>query len=84
MVKRWSAAIFKIHMKVFCLVELRGLEPLTPCLQNSADVSRTVPDVGLIISLDHLRSARFGAVATDGGYRPGQSSDPAIPPAPAS
>jgi hypothetical protein len=36
--------------------------------------------VGLITCLGHLRFARFGAVATGGGYRPGQSSDPAIPP----
>jgi len=36
---------------VFCLVELRGLEPLTPCLQNSPDpspdVSARVPDCRL-------------------------------------
>jgi hypothetical protein len=54
------------------LVELRGLEPLTPCLQNSADLSRTVPDVGLVTCTGHVRPARFGVVATGCGYRTGR------------
>jgi hypothetical protein len=29
----WSIARFTIRAGTFCLVELRGLEPLTPCLQ---------------------------------------------------
>ena len=61
-------------------MELRGLEPLTPCLQSSADVFLTVPDVGLITCRGRLRSAWFGVVATGRGYRRGRSSDPAIPP----
>jgi hypothetical protein len=40
----WSGADFNIQLNAFCLVELRGLEPLTPCLQSSKgrfpDVSR--------------------------------------------
>jgi hypothetical protein len=31
-----------IFVREFCLVELRGLEPLTPCLQSMAKVSSTV------------------------------------------
>jgi len=58
-----------ILRRVFCLVELTRLELVTPCLQNSADVSRTVPDVGFITCSDHLRSTRFGTVATEHGYR---------------
>jgi hypothetical protein len=30
----WSTTDFKIHINTFCLVELSGLEPLTPCLQS--------------------------------------------------
>jgi hypothetical protein len=67
--------------ETFCLgVELTRLELVTPCLQNSADMFRTVPDVGLSACRDRLRSARFGVVATGRGYRRGRSSDPAIPP----
>ena len=29
------AATFVILCRVFCLVELRGLEPLTPCVQSN-------------------------------------------------
>ncbi len=31
---------------VFCLVEPRGLEPLTPCLQSPLRLSRTVHGLG--------------------------------------
>ena len=46
--KLWSAAVFKIHAKVFCLVELRGLEPLTPCLQTT----------GNLVGKSHYRTSR--------------------------
>lgn len=42
----WSRAGFKIRPEVFGLVELRGLEPLTPCLQNPHQVSGTVSGLG--------------------------------------
>jgi hypothetical protein len=31
-----------IFVREFCLVELRGLEPLTPCLQSMDNVSSAV------------------------------------------
>jgi hypothetical protein len=37
-----SMAYFMIRPGSFGLVELRGLEPLTPCLQSMAEVSSTV------------------------------------------
>ena len=61
-------------------MELRELEPLTPCLQSSADVFLTVPDMGLITCRGRLRSAWFGVllqvVATGvAGVGPCHSSD---------
>ena len=38
----WSTACFKIWAGSFCLVELRGLEPLTPCLQTEGSTSTAV------------------------------------------
>jgi hypothetical protein len=56
------------HRLVFCLVELRGLEPLTPCLQNTRRLSDTVAHLGLQprrVGLDRLVS--FPVVVRIGG-----------------
>jgi hypothetical protein len=55
---------------VFCLVELRGLEPLTPCLQNTPGLSGTVAHLALgrrVIRWD--RSALGAVVVRPGGQR---------------
>jgi Clp amino terminal domain, pathogenicity island component len=41
-----GAAVALLEM-AFCLVELRGLEPLTPCLQNTPGLSVTVAHLAL-------------------------------------
>ena len=42
-VQPWmSMALFMIRCGLFGLVELRELEPLSPCLQSSAKISITV------------------------------------------
>jgi hypothetical protein len=54
-------------------VELRGLEPLTPCLQSTPEATRTVPDVACCSDPDRSGSAWFGAVATGHSYRIGSA-----------
>ena len=56
-----------IRMGVFCLVELRGLEPLTPCLQNPHRVSRTVHGLGRLIPLIHSNLPRSRLVGVSHG-----------------
>ena len=42
-----SKALLMIRPGSFSQVELRGLEPLTPCLQNRRKLSETVAHLGL-------------------------------------
>jgi hypothetical protein len=39
------------HCLTFCLVELRGLEPLTPCLQSDVSTRVSGPDLRNRLSL---------------------------------
>ena len=41
----WSIARLSIRAGTFCLVELRGLEPLTPCLQSAVSACGAAPDL---------------------------------------
>jgi hypothetical protein len=43
----WSTADLMIWSGSFCMVELRRLEPLTPCLQNRLKLSDMVAHLGL-------------------------------------
>jgi hypothetical protein len=42
----WSEGRFKISPRAFCLVELKGLEPLTPCLQIVASAGAQGTELG--------------------------------------
>jgi hypothetical protein len=59
----WSTADFTIRPGSFSQVELRGLEPLTPCLQSMAKMSSTVHGLArsaLIVQLSTTTSSRVG------------------------
>jgi hypothetical protein len=50
-------------------VELRGLEPLTPCLQTPPHAFGTMRDMVFSRSGDRIRPPWFGMVATGRSYR---------------
>jgi hypothetical protein len=50
-----------ILRKAFCLVELGGLEPPTPCLQNRPRLSETVAHLGLWPQMHRLGSDLVGS-----------------------
>jgi hypothetical protein len=52
-------------------VELRGLEPLTPCLQNTPALSDTVAHLDRIIRLIRLNRPVSGPVVVSLGGQPG-------------
>ena len=64
----WSTAGSKIPAKVFCLVELSGLEPLTPCLQKTLGWFGMVRGVAFLDPRDRHGPAWFGMVATGLSY----------------
>jgi hypothetical protein len=43
-----------VRIGVFCLVELRGLEPLTPCLQIAVTGRVTCRELGCCVSATDL------------------------------
>ena len=63
------ATLLVILFRMFCLVELSGLEPLTPCLQSTPRRIGMVHDVHPGPCLVQIRPAWFVLVATEVSYR---------------
>jgi hypothetical protein len=68
-----------ILKRVFCLVELTRLELVTPCLQNPARVSGTVPGLGLVGSLVRRRAPASGVVGVSRGCQIAAQRIPSTP-----